>query len=318
MLNRRHLLLSSAAMGVAGLGACATTTPPPADAASAAATTHPAAAGEAARFHALMDEWMQRTLRRSPELVTGLGLDKGEWAASKGKLDEASLAQVALDEAENERRLTELRAVNRQALTGIDAVHYDTLMFLQQQSVDAQRRFEIKAGGLIYVYGLTQLSGEYQSFPDFVDNQHTIETASDAEAYLSRLNEFARILDQERETVGHDVGRGIIPPDFALDKALVQMRALRDASPETSPLVQSVVRRTREKNIAGAWDARATRILLDRIRPALDRQLALLGDMRRRATHDAGVWKIPDGDEFYAMSVSSAICRSSAGWMPLV
>ena len=304
MLNRRHLLLSSAALGVAGLGACATTLPP---AAGAAATTPPPVrTGEAARFHALMDEWMQRVLRRSPELVTGLGLDKGEWAASKGKLDEASLAQVALDEAENERRLTELRAINRPALSGVDAVHYDTLMFLQQQSVDAQRRFEIKAGGLIYVYGLTQLSGEYQSFPDFVDNQHTIETASDAEAYLSRLNEFARILDQERETVGHDIARGIIPPDFALDKALVQMRALRDATPESSPLVQSVVRRTREKNIAGAWDARATRIFLDRIRPALDRQLALLGDMRRRATHDAGVWKIPDGDAFYAMSVKAA------------
>jgi uncharacterized protein (DUF885 family) len=305
MLDRRQLLLSSAAAGVAGLGACAT--PQAAPEAVAAPSAAPAAAtGEAARFHALMDEWMQRNLRRSPELVTSLGLDKGEWAASKGQLGDASLAQVRRDEAEAARRLGELRAINRAGLTGLDVIHYDTLLYGQEQNVAANQRFDLAAGGLIAPYGLTQLTGSYQQTPDFIDNQHTIETAADAEAYLSRLNEFARVLDQEIETTRHDVGLGVIPPDFALDKALVQMRALRDAAPDKSPLVQSVVRRTREKKIDGTWEARATRIYMDRIRPALDRQLALLTEMRGRATHDAGVWKIPDGEAFYAMSARAA------------
>jgi uncharacterized protein (DUF885 family) len=306
MLNRRNLLVTSAA--AAGLAACAST-PPGATSAEAGAPTAAAGGartGEAARFHAMMDEWMQRNLRRSPELVTSLGLDKGEWAASKGQLGDVSLAQVERDEAETLRRLSEIRAIDRNALNGLDRVHYDTLRYGQEQSAQAVQRFDLKAGGLVSPYGLSQLTGAYQSIPDFLDTAHTIETAADAEAYLSRLDAFARVLDQEIETNRHDVGMGVIAPDFAIDKALGQMRALRNNAAAASPLVQSVVRRTREKKIAGDWEARASAIYTGRIQPAFDRQLALLTQMRTRATHDAGVWKIRDGEAFYAMSVRQA------------
>ena len=302
MLNRRALLMSSAAAAGAALAGCA---------AAPAGETPPVAAGPsspdaAGRLRALMDSWMQRNLRRSPELATSLGLDKGEWAEQKSRLGDVSLAQINRDEVEAERRLGELRAIDRNALRGQEAVWYDTLMYGQALAVEANRRFEIKAGGLVSPYGLTQLTGAYQQQPDFLDNQHTIETRADAEAYLSRLEEFARVLDQELETNRHDVALGVIAPDFALDKAMGQMKSLRDNSADKSPLVQSVVRRTKEKNIAGDWGARAGRIYTGRIQPALDRQLAFLADTRRRSTHDAGVWKIPQGEAFYAMSVKSA------------
>jgi uncharacterized protein (DUF885 family) len=37
--------------------------------------------------------------------------------------------------------------------------------------------------------------------------------------------------------------------------------------------------------------------------PALDRQTALVQEMRGKASHDAGVWKLPNGDQYYADSV---------------
>ncbi|HEX8570121.1 MAG TPA: DUF885 family protein [Caulobacteraceae bacterium] len=302
MLDRRALLLSSAAAGAAALAGCAGT-PDPVTPPVATGPSSPDAAG---RLRALMDSWMQRNLRRSPELATGLGLDKGEWAQQKSKLSDVSLAQINRDEVEAERRLGELRAIPRAALSGKEAVWYDTLMYGQALSVEANRRFEIKAGGLVAPYGLTQLTGSYQSTPDFLDNQHTIETKADAEAYLSRLQEWVRFLDQETESNRHDIALGVIPPDFALDKAIGQLKSLRDNPADKSPLVQSIVRRTKEKNIAGDWGARASKIYTTGIQPALDRQLAVLTDMRRRAVHDAGVWRIRDGEAFYAMSVKSA------------
>ena len=302
MLDRRALLLTTAAAGAAAVSGCAAT---PA-ALTTPVATGPSSPDAAGRLRALMDSWMQRNLRRSPELVTGLGLDKGEWASQKSKLGDVSLAQIARDEAEAERRLAELRAIDRRSLAGAEALQYDTLLYGQQLQVEGIRRFDIKAGGLVSPYGLSQLTGSYQQIPDFLDSQHTIETAADAEAYLSRLDEFARVLGQEVETNRYDFSRGVIAPDFALDKALGQMRALRAHPADTSPLVQSVVRRTREKNIRGDWGSRASAIYTGRIQPALDRQLALLTEMRARATHDAGIWKIKDGDAFYALSVKSA------------
>jgi uncharacterized protein (DUF885 family) len=42
------------------------------------------------------------------------------------------------------------------------------------------------------------------------------------------------------------------------------------------------------------------------VQPALDRQIALVTRLRSRATADAGVWKLPDGDAYYDAAVKSA------------
>ncbi len=253
MLSRRDLLAASAsAAALVPLGGAFAQTAAPGAAA-------PARTGEAAKLHEFMDVWMKRALDRSPELVTNLGLDKGPRAEAKRHLSQADLAQVARDEAEQLRRFAELKSVDRSKLTGLDAVHYDSLYFGANIQVEATKRFPIKAGGPIYVYGLSQLSGSYQNTPDFLDNAHTIATAADAEAYLSRIDEWGgRYLDQEIEVVRHDVNLGVIPPDFALDKALVQIKGLRDKPAAESPVVQSIVRRTKEKNLPGDWEARAS------------------------------------------------------------
>ena len=41
-------------------------------------------------------------------------------------------------------------------------------------------------------YAVSQLTGAYQSVPDFLDTKHRIDTAADAEAYLARLDAFGR------------------------------------------------------------------------------------------------------------------------------
>ena len=40
-------------------------------------------------------------------------------------------------------------------------------------------------------YPIFQQGGSYFSTPDFLNSAHTIDTAADAEAYLSRLAQFA-------------------------------------------------------------------------------------------------------------------------------
>jgi uncharacterized protein (DUF885 family) len=68
--------------------------------------------------------------------------------------------------------------------------------------------------------------------------------------------------------------------------------------------VQSLARRT--KNMSGDYAAKATKIATDKIAPALDRQIAELESHRKRATSDAGVWKLPRGDEYYAWALRAA------------
>src|SRR5258708_4618328 len=158
-------------------------------------------------------------------------------------------------------------------------------------------------GGVGQPYVLSQLTGAYQALPSYLDNQHTIGTQGDADAYIARLAGFATLLEQESEVAQRDLARGVVPPDFALAKTLTQMRELRAPAPEKSPLTDSVVRRAKEKNIFGGYAQQASRVVQDQIYPALERQIAVVTEMQKKATHDAGVWRLPDGEAYYASSL---------------
>jgi uncharacterized protein (DUF885 family) len=258
----------------------------------------------AAKLNALMDDFMQRNLRRSPETATELGLDKGPRAAEKSLLDDRSLAQVGRDRAETLRRQAELGAIDRKALIGLDAVNYDTVAYVVDTEAERERLVDYGGDGSPYV--VSQLAGAYLEIPDFLDTKHSIETRDDAEAYVARLSAFARALDQETEQMRHDAGLGVIPPDFAIKTTLAQMKDLAGTPVATSTLVESVTRRTREKGIDGDWSGWATKVYEAEILPALQRQIAQFEGWQGGASHQAGVARLPKGEAYYAMALRHA------------
>jgi uncharacterized protein (DUF885 family) len=152
---------------------------------------------------------------------------------------------------------------------------------------------------------LSQLTGSYQYMPDFLDTQHSIETKADADAYLLRMEGFARLMDQETQIAKKDMADGVIPPDFVIDKALIQMKSFADTPVADAPLVKSIARRTKEKKIPGDWEAEATKVYEISVLPALKRQIALMEWARPKSTHDAGVWRLKNGADYYAVSLKN-------------
>lgn len=289
MQSRRELLAGAAALGAAAAA--------PKLALAAAPT------GEAAKMYAFFDQTMEQTFRRSPELPTALGLDKGALAWTKSELSDYSLTALAENKANTTRDLKALRSIDRKQLTGMDAVNYDTVDFVLAVQDEGYRKFQYGGQSSGAPYVISQLTGSYQSMPDFLDTQHVIEAKPDADAYMARMEAFGRVLDQEVEVARRDVALGVTPPDFALDKALTQLKAFLAYEPEKAPLVASIVRRTQEKKIEGDWSKAAQGLYVDKVRPAMQRQAELLEGLRAKAVHDAGVWRLPDGDEYYRVSL---------------
>ena len=290
MLNRRDLLASAAAAGIGAVAAPAFAQPPLA----------PGSGAEVTPLNALFAAFMQERLFTHPELATSLGLDKGgPLAAGKHTLADASLAGVAADKAMSASQLARLQGFDATGLHGIARTNYDAVLFGLQTTVAADREFNFGEVGARSPYVLSQLTGDYQSIPTFLDTQHGIETVDDAQAYLDRLQAFGRVLDQQTERARHDEGLGVVPPDFILDKALEQMNALQRQG-DDSILVKSIVRRTRDKSIPGDWDGRATAILTASVQPALQRQIDQVREMRGRATSVAGIGSRPQGMAWYA------------------
>ncbi len=286
MIDRRRLLASTVAVAAA---------------ARTSSVFAKSASPEAAKASVIYDAIVQEGFRRYPENATSLGLDKDELGWTKAMLSDVSLSSQEVGVAVAKDQLARLHTIDRSKLTGMDRVNYDVVDFNTTTQVEGSK---FPFYGAPYV--LSQLTGAYQGTPDFLDNQHSIDTKQDADDYLSRMSAFAHQMDQEREVLDHDVALGVIPPDFVLDKALIQMKVFHDTPTDKAPLVLSVQRRTKEKNLPGDWAAEASRIHDQQVRPAIARQIEALTALRAKATHDAGVWKLKDGGAYYAYALKAA------------
>lgn len=269
----------------------------------ASARALPQGTDSSKRLNALFDQFMKENLDISPTFTTSLGMDTGARAKQKSEIDDGSEAGIARQKALISRQLARLKSFDRSSLSASDAVSYDVVMYGLRTNDVANRAFHYGPAGAGQPYVLSQLTGSYQALPSFLDTQHTIETKADADAYVARLAGFATLLDQEIEVARHDRALGVTPPDFALAKALTQMQALRAPAAEKSSLTTSVSRRAKEKGIPGDYAQQASRVVQKQIYPALDRQIAVVTEMQKRATHDAGVWRLPDGEAYYAASL---------------
>jgi uncharacterized protein (DUF885 family) len=289
MLNRRALLTTSAAAGLAATL--------PSLSFPSLAFAADAAAGDPTLAR-LFDQFFQEGLRLRPESATQIGLDKGPNADLKGRLADESAAGRAAVKAQAEDQLRRLRAIDRTKLNAADRLNYDTIVYTRESQASLQR-FDF--GGSSFgpsPYVVSQQTGAYQAIPDFLDTKHKVETAEDADAYLSRLAAFADQLDANTERQKHDAGLGVIPPDFLLDLTLGQMDKLRVPA-DQALVVTSISKRAAEKALGDRYGKDAAKIYNDKVLPALDRQIAQTRALRAKATHDTGVWRFKDGPAFY-------------------
>lgn len=255
---------------------------------------------------ALLEQMWQTSLDESPETATSLGLDKGARAGQRSQLDDYGKAAQASRLASHRASLASLRAIDRGALSPRTRLDHDVVLYMYEKLVRGAKYSYGQYEGYFRPYAITQNSGPYQNIPDFLDSQHVIETRADAEAYIERLRAFPKALDESTAFQQADVGSGAYAPDFLLDLTLGQLKALRDKPVDQLVLVESIVRRTAAKGISGEWGSQATKIVTDEVFPALDRQIALVMNLRKTAGHDAGVWRLPNGDEYYADAVINA------------
>lgn len=292
MLDRRTLLAALAATS-----ALAGTRSP-----ARAMLAEPATEGE--RLTALYERLYDRLIDESPEFATALGLDKDDRAPLKAKLDDRSPAGIKKNHQLYRDGLAELKKIDASKLSGMDLVNYETFRNPWEGYVKAYHTFSYGLHSWPEPHPVTQLSGSYRSVPDFLINQHAIAGAADAEAYLARCADFAVQLDNETGRIKADHANGIIPPDFVIDRTLGQFDRIWGPAPEANGLTTNIAAKT--KDIPGDWAARCAALVKDKIYPAMQRQAAELRTVRPKATHDAGVWRLPQGEEYYAYALRFA------------
>jgi len=249
-----------------------------------------------AALGALLDDYVLCAFERHPEWVTMLGLDYGKFTQAKWRLDDRSIDQLRRDREVVAKQQQQLAAIDRARLSARSAIHYDIYQYQLMRE-----RAVLDWRGLGRPYVIDQFDyGSYSNIPRLLASQQTVKTEEDVNAWLTRLQAFANVLDQELECVRFDAAQGIIPPDFIIEVTVGQIEELSQASATDSFVVRSLAARTAKHGITGDHSRVAASVWDNAIRPALRRQVEALQALRASATSEPGIWRLPDGEALYS------------------
>jgi len=259
----------------------------------------------------LLDDIGDGFARAYPENATSLGVDTGSRGALRSQLADRS--------PDGQRRIVEMVRKNLDLARAIDT---PALSHATRTSVEVVRSsYALALEGFALPYGdvpvgswrntpyvVIQNVGAYLDTPRFLDSDHRIDNAEEAEAYLARLHAFANQVHGELDRIREARVKGLVPPTFLLDKALAQLRTSAKGAREGGGLVESIARRT--KNIPGSWSERAKTIAVQEIAPAIELQIAELEEQRKVAKQDAGMWARRSGEEYYRWALKASTTTS--------
>ncbi|MCI4645742.1 MAG: DUF885 family protein [Hyphomonadaceae bacterium] len=270
----------------------------------------------------LFDTLSRMELSAAPELVTRLGLPKGQLSVREnavfGDKSQAAFERLRLRRIEALKLLEALPlAPEGSALRG----HQEVVLRVYD---DAVRIGEFGHGrvalGDAYPYVMDHRSGVWVDLPNLLSRRQRIASREDAEAYLSRLVALASAVDDARLRLVADAESGVVPPLFILEE--MSARLARDL---VVPIEQDRLVIAFENQLTGLSEADgqvvqslredALLAMQTRIRPAYTRLAEAVEHLKETASEVPGVWALPDGDAYYdavlAMHVRPGITAES-------
>ncbi|WP_084397527.1 DUF885 domain-containing protein [Henriciella aquimarina] len=289
--------------GAPDTGEASAPTPPAAEGTEAGdAADAEAAEAETAELNAWFDEKYEEQLQFSPIQMTFLGRKD-----LHGQIDDMSY------EAAQEQLDWRLGTVEEMEAN----FDYDQLTPEGKNSWDIWKyQTELSEEGMQYFYnGFTfdQMNGAQSFLPTLLIQFHQVDNAEDMEAYVSRIEESARAIDQLLEIAKEAHSRGVNTPDFALEGVIDQSEKVITGAPftdgEASDLWADVEMELDKLTEAGeidedeaaALEEEARTALTESFQPAYERLIGWAEESLPDApSNPTGVGSTqPDGEAYY-------------------
>ncbi len=246
-------------------------------------------------------------LQFEPERATSLGIDTGPSSALRGKTGDNSRAGKMRFAAALRQRLDQARSYPKESLSPDQMTSFEVVESAFSTALDgfALPYGEVALGGWRNTpYAVIQNVGSYIDFPRFMATSQPLRAAGDAQFYVDRLEAFPETLQNELEEMQATAALGVVPPDFLLAKAISQMQGTLKDAMQGGALVRPLEQAKLTEANEAAQHAR--RIVVSKVAPALEAQLAELYRQQKLATSAAGMSTRPHGEEYYAWALRAS------------
>ena len=259
-----------------------------------------AAQSEDARLAAFFEQAFQKRIALSPQAMTSLGIKR-----DYGRLDDGTDAAAERALALSEAQLARMKAEFDPAALSPDSRMSMRLFEYGVEQARLSNRW--RDWGFQFAANGNPTTG----LPVFMINQHRVDSVEDAEAYVSRLRDSERVMQEIAAELRQRAAAGLISPNFVFEPSIENTRNIVAGAPFDDGADNPVWADFQRK--VGALEAdEATKARL-----LADGQAALTGEWKRGYEHvlaalaevqvqaaampdrDGGVWRLPDGEAYY-------------------
>jgi len=252
---------------------------------------------ESKKVNAFFEKSFEEQVDLSPELQTRLGIKK-----DYDKLDNDSPEADAKKLALQKKELIWLTdSVNVEALSKEVLLSYKLFKKKVENNI-ADYKYRL------YNYPVNQMFGAQSGKPAFLINMHRIDDISDANAYISRLNEFNKYFTQLIKNLEAREAAGIVPPKFVFNKVIEDSENILKGKPFDNADKKSTLLKDFSEKVSNLdidtktksnLETLAKQALLTSVKPAYNSLISFIKKQKERANSDHGAWKFPDGKAFY-------------------
>jgi uncharacterized protein (DUF885 family) len=234
-----------------------------------------------------------------PELLTQLGLvERLGITGHSGRLSDISLAKQQKTIERTKRNLQQLRSYPLEKQNPSQQLSTRVLDWFIERQVEGEP-FQF------HNYPLNQLFGLQNQLPSFMANQHRMMNAKDCQYYLQRLEAIPKKFDQAMEGLTLREQKGIIPPRFVVEKVLKEMSDFVAQPPAENILATSFKNRAAKikeltDDSRAEYQSRVEQTIATQVYPAYQKLIDYYANLLPKTTTDDGVWKLPNGEAFYA------------------
>jgi uncharacterized protein (DUF885 family) len=288
-------LLSAAILGATlALGACQSDTEAP------QIETEQIAQTESEKANALFEDVFMESVMSSPMSQTYLGIKQ-----DYDKLDDYTEVASAAELERAKANLGKLQTIDVTALDEQTTLSWNLMNDQLTQEIEAYRwRY--------HNYPVNQMFGMHSGLPSFMINQHLIRSEQDAQAYISRLREFKRVLGELEANLYKRAELGILAPKFVYPYVLSDISNVVTGAPFTEGQDSTLLADFTSKLASLELDndtktgllEQATQALLESVGPGFANLSSTVQAIEAQADTRDGAWKLPDGPEFYNFALA--------------
>ncbi|NMM50703.1 DUF885 domain-containing protein [Marinigracilibium pacificum] len=255
---------------------------------------------ESEKANHFFDSVFDASVNRSPIYQSYLGIKKDydKW-----------------DDISDEQTQKELEITKKELQYLLDNINPDAL---DKQTGISYKLFKESAENEIedfkwrfHNYPVNQMFGLHSQVPAMLINIHQVSDSSDAAAYISRLEGINSLFDQLIKNLEIREEKGIVPPKFVFTKVIEDCENIIKGAPfdtdQPSTLLNDITKKVNALNIfdesKSALIKAAEKELIESVQPAYVNLLSFLKEQQERATNEDGIWKWPNGSEYYNIAL---------------